>query len=466
MSPVDVRRLAAGTLMPGFVGTTAPDWLLDAFDDGLAAVCLFGTNLVSWDQLAALCTQLRRRSPHALLSVDEEGGDVTRLHYLAGSNQPGNAVLGRIDDVHVTAAAASAIGMELAAFGINLNLAPDADVNSADENPVIGVRSFGADPVHAARHTVAWVEGLQLAGVAACAKHFPGHGDTHDDSHLALPRVKAPLQTLLERELLPFKAAAMAGVGSIMTSHIVVEALDPANPATFSPIVLQDILRGQLGFKGAVITDALDMVGASGVIGIPAAAVRALAAGADLLCIGSETTARQYHDVLEGVVAAVAEGTLPLARLQDAAARTAKLAGDFPAHSGAAVNSSAAIPAAAEIRSTFDLSATADTWLADPSPAAVVQLETQANFAVGTVPWGPAATGGTVPQESLNPGQKVALVGRGLDADHPVWVLAQDLRSAGHNTITVECGWPRGGADIVSYGASLAVSTALMELLL
>ncbi len=468
MTAVDVRHLAAGTLMPGFVGTSAPAWLLDAFDGGLAAVCLFGTNLVSWEQLGELCAQLRERFPHALLSVDEEGGDVTRLHYLDGSNQPGNAVLGRIDDARATSSAAAAIGAELASFGINLNLAPDADVNSADENPVIGVRSFGADADHVARHTVAWVEGLQQAGVAACAKHFPGHGDTTSDSHLALPRVSASAQTLAGRELEPFRAAAAAGVASIMTSHIVVDALDPDNPATFSKIVLQDVLRGQLGFDGAVVTDALDMVGASGEIGIPAAAVRALTAGADLLCIGSETTAEEYQAVLDGVVDAVANGTLALTRLREAANRVARLAADFPARGGAFAGalSGAAIPDPAAIRSTFQFSSDAQGWLEDLSPAAVVQLETETNYAVGTVPWGPAATGRTVPVEGVAPGQKVAVAGRGLDAGHPAWVLADDLRSAGHNTIVVECGWPRGGADIVTYGASLAVSAALVDLLL
>ncbi|WP_104092055.1 glycoside hydrolase family 3 N-terminal domain-containing protein [Arthrobacter sp. GMC3] len=465
MTAPDIRRLAAGTLMPGFVGVSAPAWILEAFDDGLAAVCLFGTNLVSWEQLRELCGELRARAPHALLSVDEEGGDVTRLHYLKGSNQPGNAVLGRIADLAVTAASAAAIGAELASFGINLNLAPDADVNSAAENPVIGVRSFGASPTVVAAHTAAWIDGLQSAGVAACAKHFPGHGDTTSDSHLALPRVSVSAGVLEHRELVPFRAAAAVGAASIMTSHIVVDALDPVNPATFSRIVLQDVLRVQLGFTGAIVTDALDMVGASGEIGIPAAAVRALAAGADLLCIGSETSAELYEQVLDGVVAAVADGSLPVERLQDAAARTAHLATSYPATTGTNTGVAGSVPSADTIRGTFEISAKAHAWLADEAQAAVVQVQTQTNYAVGTVPWGPAATGATVAVESLSPGQKVAVTGRGLDPHHEAWEVANRLRAAGHHTIVIECGWPRGGADIVTYGASLAVSEALVGLL-
>src|SRR5690242_16797633 len=205
-----LRRLAVGTLMPGFVGTTVPAWIEREHAAGLASVCLYGANVVDPDQLAQLCASLRSVAPDLLIAVDEEGGDVTRLHYLTGSTQPGNAVLGRLDDVELTAASASAIGHELAGLGINLNLAPDADVNSAQDNPVIGVRSFGAEPGLVARHTAAWIRGLEDAGVASCAKHFPGHGDTTTDSHLALPRVTADAATLDARELVPFRALVAA----------------------------------------------------------------------------------------------------------------------------------------------------------------------------------------------------------------------------------------------------------------
>ena len=191
----------------------------------------------------------------------------------------------------------------------------------------------------------------------------------------------------------------------------------------------------------------------------------ALAAGADLLCIGSETSQELYEQVLEGIVMAVADGTLPLGRLHDAAARTAHLATSYPARTSPADGAAGAVPSAEAIRATFEISANAQRWLADQAPAAVVQVETRTNYAVGTVPWGPGSTGSTVSVESLEAGQKVAVAGRGLDPAHEAWEVAERLRAAGHHTIVIECGWPRGGADIMTYGASLAVSEALVDLL-
>ncbi len=152
-------------------------------------------------------------------------------------------MLGRIDDLAATEASAQRIGLELAAVGFTLDLAPTADVNTNADNPVIGTRSFGDDAALVARHTAAWVRGLQSTGIAACAKHFPGHGDTAVDSHLGLPVVDVPLATLEARELLPFVAAIEAGVATIMTSHIVLPPLDPAAPATMSRAILTGLLR-------------------------------------------------------------------------------------------------------------------------------------------------------------------------------------------------------------------------------
>lgn len=481
-----LRRLAAGTLMPGFTGIAVPVWILEAYDAGLAAVCLYGTNVASPVQLRELCAGLRAHSPNTLIAVDEEGGDVTRLHYLTGSTQPGNAVLGRLDDVELTAASASAIGHELAGLGINLNLAPDADVNSAPDNPVIGVRSFGAEPDLVARHTAAWIRGLEDAGVASCAKHFPGHGDTTTDSHLALPRVTADAATLDARELVPFRALVAARGATVMTSHILVEALDPDHPATFSPRILQGLLRREMGFNGVIITDALDMAGASAQTGVPEAAVRALIAGADLLCLGSETGPALFEQTLTAIADAVEEGRLPMERLADAVARTAGLSSRFPAATAAEIQEAAirgqlglqgqpqlsggpGHPKALDgerIAEAFEVSEAAQRWLAREEPVAIVQVETGSNFAVGRVPWGPAATTSAVVNEGEVPdGARVAVVGRGLDAEHPLWTVFARLRAEGHAVIAVECGWPRGGADIVTYGASLTVSQALTELL-
>ena len=315
----------AATLQPGFPGTDVPGWLVRAHAEGLVSVCLYGDNVAGPGGLAGLCAVLHERLPGALLAVDEEGGDVTRLHYPAGSTAVGNAVLGRLDDPGTTRAVAVGIGHELAELGIGLDLAPDVDVNSSPENPVIGVRSFGDDPALVARHAAAWVEGLQSTGVAACAKHFPGHGDTVVDSHHGLPRVDVALEVLRERELAPFRAAVDAGVAAVMTSHIIVSALDPTCPATFSGTVI-GVLRDELGFDGVVVSDALDMAGASADTGIPEAAVRALAAGVDLLCLGSATTRETYDAVHAAIVSAVHAGRLPQGRVAEAAERVRSLA--------------------------------------------------------------------------------------------------------------------------------------------
>ncbi|MBM6620446.1 glycoside hydrolase family 3 protein [Micrococcaceae bacterium RIT802] len=467
-----LRHRAAGTLLPGFIGTTAPAWVLQAYEEGLLAVCLYGDNMASPTQLRELCLRLRAQAPHALLATDEEGGDVTRLHYLTGSDQPGNAVLGRLDDTQLTHASAAAIGTELAAFGINLSLAPVADVNSASENPVIGVRSFGDDPDLVARHTAAWIAGLESSGVASCSKHFPGHGDTTTDSHLDLPRVMVDAGVLHRRELVPFTAAVRAGGAAIMTSHIVVEALDPRRPATFSPVILQQVLRKRLGFRGVIITDALDMAGASAEIGIPEAAVRALIAGADLLCLGSGTTGGLYAACLDAIVGAVESGRLPESRLVDAVARNVRLASGFPAappagaprHRG--TDATPTVPTGSRLAAAFDVGPDAVAWLRHPAPPVIVQVESAANMAVGQVPWGPAAADAATAESAVAAGSKIAVVARGLHSGHPAYDAAARLRAAGHPVILVDCGWPRAAADVVTFGASRVIGQALARFLL
>ncbi|MGN6754124.1 MAG: glycoside hydrolase family 3 protein [Intrasporangium sp.] len=461
-----LRRLVAGTLMPGFAGTRLPGWIHEEYVAGLRAVCLYGANVAGPEQLLELCAELRGLGDDLVVAVDEEGGDVTRLHYRTGSPEPGNAVLGRLDDVELTRDSAVRIGAELAACGITLDLGPVVDVNSAADNPVIGVRSFGADPALVARHAAVWVAGLQSTGVAACAKHFPGHGDTVADSHLSLPVVDTARDVLETQELVPFRAAVEAGVAAVMTSHLLVRALDPDRPATFSPTILTGLLRQGLGYGGVIISDALDMVGASGQTGIPTAAVRALAAGCDLLCIGAETTHEDYLAVVDALVSAVEDGRLDADRVAQAATRARTLAqppskcpelssghhppsGDFPTD---------------VIGRAFEISPAAHEWLARPEPAAIVQVDTEANLAVGGVPWGPRTIGATVTLADVPATGKVAVVGRGVGPHHPARELADRLRQEGRAVLLVDCGWPTASADIVTFGGSRAVAEALVDL--
>ncbi|MCH6162472.1 glycoside hydrolase family 3 N-terminal domain-containing protein [Streptomyces marispadix] len=327
-----LTRDALTVLQPGFTGTSAPDWLLRQLAEGLTSVGLFGRNIESPEQLAALTAQLREVRPEVLVAIDEEGGDVTRLEARTGSSFPGNLALGHVDDTGLTRAVAGELGRRLAACGVNLNWAPSADVNSNPDNPVIGVRSFGDDPRLVARHTVAYVEGLQAAGVAACVKHFPGHGDTAVDSHHALPRIDADMDTLRERELVPFQAAIDAGTKGVMSAHILLPALDEALPGTLSPAALMGLLRasredGGLGHTGLIVTDGMEMQAISGTYGLERGSVLAVAAGADALCVGGglsdEETVLRLRDAL---VKAVRDGELTEQRLADAAARVRALA--------------------------------------------------------------------------------------------------------------------------------------------
>jgi beta-N-acetylhexosaminidase len=322
-----LRRLALRTLLAAFPGATAPPWAGDLLLDGLAGHTLFGGNVVDPGQVADLTAQLRSARPDVLIAIDEEGGDVTRLGHRTGSAYPGNAALGAAGNLGLTHRVYAAIGADLAAAGINLDLAPTVDVNTADDNPIIGTRSFGADPALVARHTAAAVTGLQSSGVAACAKHFPGHGATVTDSHLELPTVDVPLSLLRSRDLPPFAAAVEAGVRAVMSAHIRVPQLTGDGPATFSRSALNGLLRDELGFRGVIVTDALEMRGAAGAAGgIPRAAVAALAAGADLLCIGAVVDLDLVEAIAAEIAAATGDGRLALDRLEDAAARNATLA--------------------------------------------------------------------------------------------------------------------------------------------
>ena len=278
------------------------------------------------------------------------------------------------------------------------------------------MRSFGDDPALVSAHTAAWVEGLQSTGVAACAKHFPGHGDTVVDSHHGLPRVDVTLEVLQERELAPFRAAVTAGVAAVMTSHIIVSALDPHRPATFSRTVI-GVLRDDLGFDGVVVSDALDMAGASADTGIPEAAVRALVAGVDLLCLGSGTSQETYDAVHAAVVAAVQSGRLPEGRVAEAAARVRTLATTTAA---ADAGCRPSLPPSRPRRLSdetvvraFRVGDTARAWLAAAGPLAIVQVDSTANLAVGGVAWGPAALGATVAETEVPAGARVAVVGPG-----------------------------------------------------
>ncbi|MGN6682137.1 MAG: glycoside hydrolase family 3 protein, partial [Streptosporangiaceae bacterium] len=323
-------RLADGLLIPPFPGRSAPLWVLEALGEGLAGVTVFGPNIGSTGQLAELIARLRaarsETSGHEpIVAIDEEGGDVTRIAHLTGSPYPGNAALGAVDDAVLTRAVYRALGADLAALGVTLNLAPSVDVNTAADNPVIGTRSFGADPNLVARHAAAAVSGLQAAGVAACAKHFPGHGSTSIDSHHAVATVSGSMELITRRDLPPFVAAIEAGVRAVMPGHLLIPELAGDLPASLSTAVQTGLLRGELGFDGVIVSDALEMRAVSAPYGIPEAAVMAVAAGTDLICFGRDQDQLTYVQVRDALVASVRSGRLPVSRLEESAARVFNL---------------------------------------------------------------------------------------------------------------------------------------------
>ena len=465
----------AAILLPGFSGTVLPDWLAARLQDGLAGVCLFGKNIVSLTQLGTLTAAIHAANPLAIVAIDEEGGDVTRLHDRLGSPYPGNAILGLIDDEHYTAAVATAVGWELRRAGCTLDFAPDVDINSNPDNPVIGVRSFGTDPGLVARHSAAWVRSLQSTGIGGSAKHFPGHGDTALDSHLDLPVINRSLDQLRERELVPFVAAIAAGVRTIMTSHISVPRLDPVFPATFSSIVLKGLLRDQLGFEGVIVTDALDMVGASGEIGIPEAAVRALVAGCDLLCIGTDNSDVQLDSIERALVRALDDGRLGPARIADASARVIRLAqelaDDLSRIPLPEYTTDVAFPRDRS-RAVFETAAYEVSGLAIEAQRTIVLIETTPNIAVGESPWGPAAAGASVVIAhegdviDLPEGTQPIVVGRANHRREWVRELIDDTRRRHPTAVVVDMGWPgddRRYADIATFGASRHVGLALLD---
>ncbi|ASN04674.1 glycoside hydrolase family 3 protein [Virgibacillus necropolis] len=282
-------------------------------DYHLGGVILFRENVVTTEQTAKLVADYQEASEKygLLMTIDQEGGIVTRLQ--SGTDMPGNMALGATRSTEISHDVGQAIGEELKALGINMNLAPVLDVNNNPDNPVIGVRSFGESPQLVAELGIAYTKGLQSTGVAATAKHFPGHGDTAVDSHLGLPEVPYDLERLREVELYPFQRAMEAGIDAIMTAHVTFPKIDDTKviskkdgteislPATLSHKVLTGLMREDMGFEGLIITDALNMGAIQDHFGSVDAAIRAVKAGSDivLMPVGLEEVANGLYDAVE-----------------------------------------------------------------------------------------------------------------------------------------------------------------------
>ncbi len=327
--------LAGALIVAGFEGPVLDRDTANALAAGRrAGLILFRRNIVSVEQVRALTTEIVRvagNGPSPFVCVDQEGGRVARLAAPVVELPP-MRVLGDIGDPALSRRAGEIVGRELAALGFNVDFAPVLDVDSNPENPVIGDRSFGRDAERVTSLAIPFGEGLESAGVLACGKHFPGHGDTDKDSHFDLPVVRQPALRLRAVELPPFAAAA-ARLGSFMTAHVVYEALDPDVPATLSGAIVTDLLRGELGFSGVLFSDDLEMRALADRYDIEDSAVEAVRAGCDVLLVC------QHHDLAERAHAALVEEIEHDARFRqravEARARSEAARRRFPARPAA-----------------------------------------------------------------------------------------------------------------------------------
>jgi beta-N-acetylhexosaminidase len=303
-----VRTDIGQLLWVGFHGTRAPKPLLDRLDAGdYGATILFKRNfefandVADLDGVVAIVDQLHRSAPDgtpALVSLDQEGGTVQRIRAPATVWPPMRSHDGITDgsDEQLAEQVGLALGRELRALGFDIDYAPVLDVHTNPANPVIGERAFATTAETVARRALAFARGLDAAGVLACGKHFPGHGDTTTDSHHELPRIDHAWDRLERIELLPFARAAAAQLPMVMTAHVVFAALDADHPATLSRPVITGLLREKLGFRGVIVSDDLDMKAIAEHIGVEAAAVAAIRAGCDVLLLCQDESHQQLAE--------------------------------------------------------------------------------------------------------------------------------------------------------------------------
>ena len=324
-----MRREIGQLLIGSLSGTTiAPEMRSLAREFQLGGVTLFKRNIEAPEQVAELSHDLQALASELPLwvAVDQEGGRVARLR-APFTEWPPMATLGRSADDGLAYRFAAAMAAELKAVGITLDFAPVLDIHTNPKNPIIGDRALGEDADTVARLGAAVIRGLQENGVAACGKHFPGHGDTSVDSHQALPLIEHPPDRIRRVECVPFREAIRHDVAFMMTAHILVPSLDEQKPATLSSTIVDGMLRTELGFQGVILSDDLEMKAIADTYTVPEAAVQAIAAGCDGVLVCRHLSSDRSQDVevqaavLEALVHAVEDGRIPRKRAEDALAR-------------------------------------------------------------------------------------------------------------------------------------------------
>ncbi|MER5433234.1 glycoside hydrolase family 3 N-terminal domain-containing protein [Streptomyces sp. NPDC002588] len=455
-------------LVAGFAGTTTvPDPLKRLVDRGLGGVILFTRNVRDADQVRELTGALRELRPDLLIAIDNEGGGIGHLVAAGAPEVPGSWALGAADDPRLTAACADALAGHLLSLGITASYAPVADVQSRPENPIVRTRAFGSDPELVSRHLRAWIAATEARGVASCAKHFPGHGGTVTDSHHDLAVDPRPYDEL---DLAPFRAAIDAGVPLLMSAHVVFPALDPDRPATLSPRILSDLLRGELGFEGVLVSDALEMKAIADRYGEAAGARLALAAGADqvivavpdldvtLACRDAVLDALRSGELAEERVTRAAERVRRLA-LRYAAPRRPDAVAGWDAEAGLtaarlAVRSGGPLPRpvpGAHVVDLFPAPHPALNWGGEDLLTAWRAIDPTAT---GTAVTGEPEDAGIVVEEVLRAAAGRPLVVAVCDAELYPWQrrLREALLTARPDALRVSTGLPEPGSAVCAHG--------------
>ena len=458
-------QLALGVLSIGFGGTRVPMWLKPYLENGLGGITLFGSNTPDLEATENLVKEIRHYNPSIVISIDEEGGDVTRIYAGTGSEQPSAAQLGRIDDIDYTRASYYNLGLVLNSLGIDLTFAPVADICSNSKNPIVGIRSFGDRADLVGRHVAAAVRGLQEAGTSASLKHFPGHGGVLEDSHHNLPRIKGSFVDLEALHLEPFLSGIKAGARSVMVGHLIVDSLDSENAASQSARVMRDFLRQDLAYDGVIITDALDMGALGGPANIPHSAAAAIRAGADFLCLsGLPDQSSFVAGSMQRIVTGIEQGQIDESNLRASTDRISKLRG---------------LREGLEVKSHLDLNTQLKGFEVFGNPKVSKnfityrQLSGEPTAAAGHIKWGikDALETAAVKVNVTNSYDAIdVLVFRDAWRDPAMWSEVVRVATFNPDCIFIDMGWPTTEFTaknlIRTFGVGNLTSRAVLSLLL
>ena len=317
-------------LVVGFHGHEPPPHILGWLREGrVGGVILFARNIDTPEQVAELTGALREAARRPILvAIDQEGGVVARLRG-GFTESPGAMALGAADDPRLTEEVSAVLATEMRALGVNWNLAPAIDLTHNIHNPSVGVRSLGSDPEHVKRHALAQVWGFQGAGVAATAKHFPGKANTPVDPHVGLPVIEGPLDDMWDTDLVPFRAVSDAGVAAVMITHVQFKALEPEYPSTLSPRIIGGLLRRDIGYKGLVTTDCMEMKAVTDAYGPGESAVLAAKAGANVVLFSH--TREHQEAAYDALLDAAHTGRLPMEQVDYSVDRVTEMKRRFTA---------------------------------------------------------------------------------------------------------------------------------------